>query len=383
MRTYSRVFLSLLAVCLVAALAVPSSAQAAKAKVDINTASQQDLEALPGVGEATAKKIIAGRPYSSVNDLSRAGVSASSIEKISGLVKAGRGSASAAPAGKAPASAGSSSPVPAAGSSAASSKGSSSAASGTSAAGGRVDLNGATQKELEDLPGVGAATAKKIIAGRPYSSVADLSKAGVSASTIQKISPLVTVSGARSSSPSSSSAPAASASGSSASKSTASSGGAVDLNTASQKDLEALPGVGAATAKKIIAGRPYSSVNDLSKAGVSASTISKIGSMVTVSGASAGRSASGSSATGSSAAPAAAGAPSGSASRSTSGASTSGTAEYQPPPSPGMVWVNLETKVFHRSGDRWYGKTKHGKYMNEADAVKAGYRLSKEKDEPK
>jgi hypothetical protein len=25
-------------------------------------------------------------------------------------------------------------------------------------------------------------------------------------------------------------------------------------------------------------------------------------------------------------------------------------------------------------GSRWYGKTKHGKYMTEADAIKAGYR---------
>ena len=42
-----------------------------------------------------------------------------------------------------------------------------------------------------------------------------------------------------------------------------------------------------------------------------------------------------------------------------------------------MVWVNLDTKVFHREGDRYYGKTKNGKFMTEADAVKGGYREAK------
>jgi hypothetical protein len=40
----------------------------------------------------------------------------------------------------------------------------------------------------------------------------------------------------------------------------------------------------------------------------------------------------------------------------------------------GMVWVNTESGVYHKPGTRWYGKTKHGKYMLEADAIKAGYK---------
>jgi len=44
----------------------------------------------------------------------------------------------------------------------------------------------------------------------------------------------------------------------------------------------------------------------------------------------------------------------------------------------GKVWVNSSTKVFHKEGDPWYGKTKHGEYMAEADAVKAGNHEAKE-----
>ncbi len=182
-----------------------SYGQAKKTLIDLNSASEKELESIKGIGPALAKKIVAGRPYKSVDDLSKAGIPAKTIEAMKPLVKAGASApaAAAAPPAKAPAKekaakAAASAPATAAQKATAPAvKTPAKAAAATAAKlapGQKVNLNKATKEQLETLPEIGPVKAQAIIDGRPYKKIDDVMKIkGIKEGTFGKIKDFIVV----------------------------------------------------------------------------------------------------------------------------------------------------------------------------------------------
>ena len=139
--------------------------QTQKALVDLNKASEKELEALPGVGPATSKKIVANRPYKSSDELSKAGLSAKTIETLKPLVTVGSVTPPKEPATKASAPAAPAKTAPVTAAPATVQK--PAAPSAKLAPGQKININTASKEQLDVLPGIGPVKAQAIIDGRP------------------------------------------------------------------------------------------------------------------------------------------------------------------------------------------------------------------------
>lgn len=256
-----------------------SFGSAKKKPVDINTASQAELQAVKGIGAATAKKIIANRPYKSVEDLSKAGLSAKKIKHLKSSITVGTApSASETTRGKRK-------------------KGEPEAAfktkepkTATPQMKQPVDLNTASLEALETLPGVGRTLAKRIIAARPFRSFDDLGKVkGMSKARLEGLKDKVTLAKEHKAGPAASvPTPESSAKPAEAAKNKAPAGKPipgqkVDINTASKEELDKIPGIGPARAQAIVDGRPYHRIEDVMKVkGIKQHTFDRIKAFITV-----------------------------------------------------------------------------------------------------
>lgn len=139
-------------------------------KIDLNTATSTQLQNTLGLGPLLAKQVIDNRPYASVDDLKKAGLSPSMVARIQPLVSNG-----AKPAARQALLPG----RPIGGKIA------------SPQATKKLDLNSARLSEIQDLPGIGLQWAPRVLAGRPYDNAEDLLRIGIPSSAVEKIRPLV------------------------------------------------------------------------------------------------------------------------------------------------------------------------------------------------
>ncbi|MFO0953261.1 MAG: helix-hairpin-helix domain-containing protein [Isosphaeraceae bacterium] len=151
-----------------------AASPAAAGPVDVNTASAEQLQELPGIGPVAAQAIIAARPFKSVDDLERVrGLGAAKINALRGRVTVVGTTAPAATKAMTRSAA-----PPAA----------------RLTPGQIVNINTAPKEVLDLLPGIGPVKAQAIIESRPFKTREDIMKVkGIKEGEFSKIKDMITV----------------------------------------------------------------------------------------------------------------------------------------------------------------------------------------------
>jgi competence ComEA-like helix-hairpin-helix protein len=155
------------------------------------------------------------------------------------------------------------------------------------APGERIDPNRADALQLDRLPRVGAAMAERLVAWRgehgPFRTLADLDAVpGVGPTLLESLAPHLTLPVAPPRAPRERPSGGARLEG-------AADGEKVELNRATEAELEALPGIGPALAARIVAWReehgPFARIEDLAPVpGIGPALLDRLAPLVTVSG---------------------------------------------------------------------------------------------------
>jgi competence protein ComEA len=171
--------------------------------LDLNRASAEDLDAIPGVGPALAQRIVDYRrahgPFNQVEDLIKvSGVGPQNLPKLKPYLGLGGPEASAPPDGKAPMTTGESVSGYNLESQEGRLPGGKTGLGPKGPPAGVIDPNLASKADLETLPGIGPVMAQRIIDYRrdhgPYKTIADLRNvSGIGRKKLEKLRPYIAI----------------------------------------------------------------------------------------------------------------------------------------------------------------------------------------------